>query len=195
MAIETTQSPNSANNISVNNNESFDNDSYYKDSSDESLKIKVKAENRLNRLISNSRQSSKNSPVISLEDGDSSIASDSENEENVISECRDCESNDSYTTHDMNGILMNEAQILEKSEPDTNNKSNIGNIVVHNSSDVTFGNKTFYQGPVTIKQFLLDNNAEKGKNGNDNLAYVEVNGSSYFKTDKNSTEGEFDCKF
>ncbi|XP_017776604.1 PREDICTED: peptidoglycan-recognition protein LC-like [Nicrophorus vespilloides] len=31
-----------------------------------------------------------------------------------------------------------------------------GNIAVSNSTDVHFGNKTFYQGPVTIKQFLYD---------------------------------------
>lgn len=34
---------------------------------------------------------------------------------------------------------------------------NFGNIVVKDSSDVHFGNKTFYQGPVTIKQFLYNN--------------------------------------
>lgn len=37
-----------------------------------------------------------------------------------------------------------------------------GNIVVKNSQDVHFGNKTFYQGPVTIKQFLY-NNANNGE--------------------------------
>ncbi|XP_031623044.1 peptidoglycan-recognition protein LC-like [Contarinia nasturtii] len=42
----------------------------------------------------------------------------------------------------------------------TNNdaKPNIGSIAVQNSSDITFGNKTFYQGPVTIKQFVYDKN-------------------------------------
>lgn len=37
-------------------------------------------------------------------------------------------------------------------------KPNIGSIAVQNSSDITFGNKTFYQGPVTIKQFVYDKN-------------------------------------
>ncbi|KAJ3629428.1 hypothetical protein MTP99_013821 [Tenebrio molitor] len=32
-----------------------------------------------------------------------------------------------------------------------------GNVSVMNSSDIHFGNKTFYQGPVTIKQFLYAN--------------------------------------
>jgi hypothetical protein len=33
-------------------------------------------------------------------------------------------------------------------------RPSFGNIVVNSSSDVHFGNKTFYNGPVTIKQFL-----------------------------------------
>lgn len=195
MAIDTTQSYNSANNISVNNNKNptSDNNTNYKNSLDESLKSKVNAaeNNNSNNLFLHSNQSNKNVSVISLEDGDSSIASDSDNEENVVRERRDCESN-SNTTKVMNKILMNEAQMIEKSEPDTNTKSNIGNIVVHNSSDITFGNKTFYQGPVTIKQFLVDNNVDKERKGNDNLAYAETSdcvvGGSCFKTD-NNTEG------
>lgn len=34
--------------------------------------------------------------------------------------------------------------------------ASFGNIVVKNSSEVHFGNKTFYQGPVTIKQFMYN---------------------------------------
>ncbi|XP_045464972.1 peptidoglycan-recognition protein LE-like isoform X2 [Harmonia axyridis] len=37
-----------------------------------------------------------------------------------------------------------------------------GNICISNGSDIHFGNKTFYQGPVTIKQFVLTD-AEKLK--------------------------------
>lgn len=42
-----------------------------------------------------------------------------------------------------------------------NDVPNIGSIAVQNSSDITFGNKTFYQGPVTIKQFVYDKNKWK----------------------------------
>lgn len=31
----------------------------------------------------------------------------------------------------------------------------IGNVAIQNSTDITFGNKTYYQGPVTIKQFVI----------------------------------------
>lgn len=57
-------------------------------------------------------------------------------------------------------------------------KSHIGSIAVQNSSDITFGNKTFYQGPVTIKQFVYDKNKwkENETHAKDNLGFV--NGSS-----------------
>lgn len=37
-----------------------------------------------------------------------------------------------------------------------NGRPNIGSIALQNSSDITFGDKTFYQGPVTVKQFFLE---------------------------------------
>lgn len=35
-------------------------------------------------------------------------------------------------------------------------KPSISSVAVQNSTDITFGNKTFYNGPVTIKQFIFD---------------------------------------
>lgn len=66
-------------------------------------------------------------------------------------------------------------------------KPNIGSIAVQNSSDITFGNKTFYQGPVTIKQFVYDKNnkwKETESIPNDNLGSPDVN------TDKLSEMGK-----
>lgn len=34
-------------------------------------------------------------------------------------------------------------------------------VAINNSTDIQFGNKTFYNGPVTIKQFLLDDKNNK----------------------------------
>lgn len=45
------------------------------------------------------------------------------------------------------------------SDDNDNNNPKFGNICVSNSSEVHFGNKTFYQGPVTIKQFVYANNS------------------------------------
>lgn len=58
----------------------------------------------------------------------------------------------------------------------------IGSIAVQNSTDITFGNKTFYQGPVTIKQFVYDKNKWRETNlpssstpsENDNLGSMEM---------------------
>lgn len=36
----------------------------------------------------------------------------------------------------------------------------IGRVSVQNASDITFGNKTFYQGPVTIKQIVMNKSGE-----------------------------------
>lgn len=54
-----------------------------------------------------------------------------------------------------NGFVM-----IDKNLNTTNNdvRPTIGSIAVQNSSDITFGNKTFYQGPVRIKQFVYDKN-------------------------------------
>lgn len=56
---------------------------------------------------------------------------------------------------------LQEAQI--KSLSDTA-RVNPSNIEIKNSTDITFGNKTHYHGPVTIQQFLLD---EEQKNWNE----------------------------
>lgn len=37
----------------------------------------------------------------------------------------------------------------------------IDSIAIQNSSDIQFGNKTFYNGPVVIKQFMLDDRNKK----------------------------------
>lgn len=60
----------------------------------------------------------------------------------------------------------NKSQELKKSEQSTgsdnnvslqNKLQNINTIEINNSSDVHFGNKTFFNGPVTIKQIVLSN--------------------------------------
>lgn len=52
----------------------------------------------------------------------------------------------------------------------------IGSIALSNSSDVTFGDKHFYEGPVTIQQFLIDGRDKwKESNENDNPTFVNDN--------------------
>ncbi|XP_053956083.1 peptidoglycan-recognition protein LC-like isoform X3 [Anastrepha ludens] len=57
------------------------------------------------------------------------------------------------------------------------NTAQIGSIALSNSTDVTFGDKHFYEGPVTIQQFLIDSrdkwkNGEEG--GNDNPNFINA---------------------
>ena len=52
-------------------------------------------------------------------------------------------------------------------------RPSFGSVVVNNSSDVHFGTKAFYNGPVTIKQFVYTN-----KNGGEDVRPGTENGES-----------------
>lgn len=53
----------------------------------------------------------------------------------------------------------------------------INSVAIQHSSDIQFGDKTFYNGPVTIKQFLLDDRNKKWVcRPNDEISQLE-NGS------------------
>ncbi|XP_029039724.2 peptidoglycan-recognition protein LA-like isoform X1 [Osmia bicornis bicornis] len=59
--------------------------------------------------------------------------------------------------------------------------SNFGDVRVKNSSNVHLGNKTFYKGPVTIKQFVYTNPVSVQENGNvkdDNEQTYDANSSA-----------------
>lgn len=63
------------------------------------------------------------------------------------------------------------------------------NIEVTNSSDVHFGNKTYYQGPVTIKQILYTNPSQNNNDSDEttqNCDKLPITDSSYDGTVNNS---------
>lgn len=110
-------------------------------------------------------QKSNNISIVSLQDEDinsSDTASDSENN----SDNNETATNIKYVVEAVNKNSLNSSIIPQNGSviltqalaqvPSSAGPPKIGNIAVQNSSDITFGNKTFYQGPVTIKQFLLD---------------------------------------
>ncbi|CAO1316068.1 unnamed protein product [Diamesa tonsa] len=73
--------------------------------------------------------------------------------------------------------------LVKNSDSNNTDQPRIGTVAVQNSTDITFGNKTFYQGPVTIKQFLLDeknNNKQPGKTNNTNNAVEQIQSDQYF---------------
>lgn len=66
---------------------------------------------------------------------------------------------------------------IENIEPSSN--ANIGSVCVENSTNVTFGNKTYFNGPVVIKHFVVDGNVVEGSDsktleGRDNLSPLKI---------------------
>lgn len=144
-------------------------------------------ENKKNELDSTSKEPSddrKSLSTNSLNSNNVSIVTLDENadDSSAIDSDEDCE--DVFSPSKMratasNGIVLvndgsnsNVPGVINSYEHDAP-KLNIGSIAVQNSSGITFGNKTFYQGPVTIKQFLYDNNKwTPTDQGNDNPAFT-----------------------
>ncbi|XP_017122117.1 peptidoglycan-recognition protein LC isoform X3 [Drosophila elegans] len=83
-------------------------------------------------------------------------------------------------------ILNGSLAVATPTPPPGGAAQGIGSIALTNSTDVTFGDKHFYEGPVTIQQFLIDNRdkwkaGEGPGGGQDNPAFnggATVNGSA-----------------
>lgn len=107
---------------------------------------------------------SNNISIVSIQDDDddssSTTVSDSENEsdnnETSTPDFKYAVEAVKNTALNASTIPQNGTVILTQALAEPASPPKIGNIAVQNSSDITFGNKTFYQGPVTIKQFLLN---------------------------------------
>ncbi|XP_059609203.1 peptidoglycan-recognition protein 1-like isoform X2 [Phlebotomus argentipes] len=85
-----------------------------------------------------------------------------------------------------NGVLVidDELQVQKSDRPPA-----IESVAVSNSSDITFGNKTFINGPVTIKQFIKESQPQSPQ-GQDNPAFE---GSSR-SLDASNTPDDFTYK-
>ncbi|XP_017053437.1 peptidoglycan-recognition protein LC isoform X5 [Drosophila ficusphila] len=73
-------------------------------------------------------------------------------------------------------ILNGSLAVATPTSPPGGTTQGIGSIALTNSTDVTFGDKHFYEGPVTIQQFLIDNRdkwkaGEGPGGGQDNPAF------------------------
>lgn len=108
---------------------------------------------------------SNNVSIKTLDENDHSSVSDSDSDvENV-------NMNESDFQSASNGMVLVNNSIDPKKLSQSNilctnnetSKANIGSIAIQNSSDITFGDKTFINGPVTIKQFLMDEGTNKWK--------------------------------
>lgn len=79
-----------------------------------------------------------------------------------------------------NNVLLNNGDnVIMVNHADNNNVAHtngprINSVAIQHSSDIQFGDKTFYNGPVTIKQFLLDDRKKKWVcKSNDEIAQIE----------------------
>lgn len=63
----------------------------------------------------------------------------------------------SFENNSLNLCLRSEVNAIEHYTSSSNTVGNFGNIEIENSKNITFGNKNFFQGPVVIKQLVVDN--------------------------------------
>lgn len=146
----------------------------------------------------NPSEKSNNISIVSLQDEDgnsSSTVSDTDNESDdnestsdikyVVEAVKHSAINSSIIPKNGSVILTQAiAQAATTSRP-----PKIGNVAVQNSSDITFGNKTFYQGPVTIKQFLLDGNNRWVEREQTNQSYVASSDDSSINRSETTGNG------
>lgn len=92
-----------------------------------------------------------------------------------------------------NGCVVVDKHLSTAMNPHSSNdiKPTIGSIAVQNSRDITFGNKTFYQGPVTIKQFVYDKNKWREANLPTSSNASETNDLESMKMGKSLTNSYF----
>lgn len=65
------------------------------------------------------------------------------------------------TSCDMRNNTESRCRFRDYLENYTTSNADIGNICVENSSDISFGNKTYFNGPVVIKQFVANDAEQK----------------------------------
>lgn len=139
-------------------------------------------ENMKNKAITSpavSTDEEKHASTSSLDtDNESTVTLDENTDDSSIidsdEDCEDVPSPKEIHAAATNGImLVNDSKNGSDSNENDAPKLNIGSIAVQNSSGITFGNNTIYQGPVTIKQFLYDQNKWKAaEHGSDNPAFT-----------------------
>lgn len=89
--------------------------------------------------------------INDVEDTTSEIIVDSEDDSSVIvqSQCQH--------SLDVSRINANNINIPEINVPDKTPISHISSVALQNSTDITFGNKTLYNGPITVNQYGIGN--------------------------------------
>lgn len=100
-------------------------------------------------------------------DSDSSTLSNSDTEELELDAISNEEEFSKYQNdlHKQNQLRSQDGNLVVVNHGDRSVAQATGptieTVAIQNSSDIQFGNKTFYNGPVTIKQFLFDEKNSK----------------------------------
>lgn len=154
----------------VNNNDNYNSTSPMKlinDTSEINLPSAYSFPSTSKTNIDDSSLNSNNPSNVSIEDDDSSVIDSDSDADEIVLKSKQELLHHSSLHNNSNNIVPSSLNTVIECEPKFSNdeqiistyqKPVIGSIALQNSSDITFGNKTFYQGPVTIKQFLLDSN-------------------------------------
>lgn len=118
---------------------------------------------------------SNNISIRTLEENEcnsSVVESDTDDETFNPSQIQRCSNSDNNEIIIVDNSFETNDDAITNFNVNNDSKVNIGSIAVQNSSEITFGHKTYYQGPVTVKQFLYDKEKwRKVKNGEDNFAF------------------------
>lgn len=122
-------------------------------------------------IVTCSSKSSKSKTKRCIDESDgSTCASDSEPEELELNAIRlkdqflkyhqqdSCQSKPSNQLFSKDGNLITLVNHNVGSTENSASTTKIDSVAIQNSTDIQFGNKTFYNGPVFIKQFIRDEN-------------------------------------
>lgn len=146
-------------------------DLFYENNLKEIVKFGSSSTSASTNSLPSSRSSTPVQKSRSNQDKDydsTTTASDSEEEfesiptkENFLKYQNDCLQSNPVTSDTAMVSSSGGVILVRNSDNNNSEQPRIGTVAVQNSTDITFGNKTFYQGPVTIKQFLLDEKNNK----------------------------------
>lgn len=90
--------------------------------------------------------------AYSYDAGDSSSNKTVESEEDDVV----CSTVRPQYESNLDGSRLNASNLIPPSVPDKPSISHIQSVTLQNSTDITFGNKTLYNGPITVNQYGLD---------------------------------------
>lgn len=94
-----------------------------------------------------------NAYTVDADDSSSNVTVESEESYNQ------CSTERTQYENNLDGSRLNAINLNIPGAPDKAPISHISSIALQNSTDITFGNKNLYSGPITVNQYGLENAA------------------------------------